>query len=526
MDLSEIPTEDLKALQSQDLSKVSTETLKKLSAAPSGTPATPQPSLEDVAGGLVSKIPAVGPMVDTAAGVAKGLSQGAAGAIEGIRGENSPQDASTAQNVGHFIGKEGPAIGGMVAAGTLTGGASLAPALGAAALGGGAGEAYRQLFGRAIGGNQISSKEAAHLISAQALKGVASEIGGRLTKKTFEIIRNMLPESLNSIASMPSQYIKRAIENPNEVLPKTGETLASVEGQAVNHIRGVQDAMEEGRREAGRAVDDALQSLSQKTGGQKIIDTASIADEMRNRVAEVYRSGDPTVAEIAKTDMTKIAKVLKTMESSPMKSVKDVVQIRRELDNLVGYTPQGVKKMESDLGERFAKELADKFRGVISKTAKDHGAEDLLAANSKFSDLASAYDQWQPVFNTKTEGVPHIYSKLRSLDSYISKGGIASESLNDLKAAFPGASEAVDSLHNALAKRAFISSPGSGEKEILKPLIRSIAGPGGVAAATIRGTNAGLKYGAPASRMAIQAAMPSDLVEAIVNHVMSRNGAK
>ncbi len=79
---------------------------------------------------------------------------------------------------------------------------------------------------------------------------------------------------------------------------------------------------------------------------------------------------------------------------------------------------------------------------------------------------------------------------MKALDRYLAQGGAAAESLTTLKTAFPGAARAADALHDALTRRAFLLSPGAGEKEILKPLIRSIMGPGGAAAGIVRGANA------------------------------------
>jgi hypothetical protein len=445
------------------------------------------------------------------------------------------------QKVGEFVGKEGPAIAGMAGAAALSGGASLPAAAGAAALGGGAGEAYRQIFGRAIGGRELSSGEAGQLVAAQMIKQAATEVGGRATTKTFQIIRGMLPESLNALAGMPAEYIRRAIQNQNTALPRAGESLASVEGQAIKHLQAVQEGVEAGRREAGIAVDKALETLHVKTGGKKIVDTQPLADAMRRVVADKFRSEDPTVQAVAKSDMEKIAKVLRTMETTtttrdtgiltkegkpftvsvvnkPMKSVRDLVQIRRELDNLVGYTPAGVPKMESDLGQRFAKSLADEFRGLISKTAESQGDKSLLMANSRFSNVAKNYDEWQPVLTTKTEGEPAAYARVKALDRYISQGGAASESLKTLKEAFPQAARSVDNLHDALARRAFIVSPGAGEKEIIKPLIRSIMGPGGTGAAAVRGVNAGVAGGGNVARAA-GSAMPSSVIQALLAHI-------
>ncbi len=377
-------------------------------------------------------------------------------------------------------------------------------------------------------------------MAAQAVKQLAAEVGGRATSKTFQIIKGMIPESVNALAAIPKSYVKRAMERMDFGLPKAGETLASTEKEAMRHIQGVQDAMEAGRSSAGQAVDRALENLHAKTAGKQVADTQPLADAMRKIVDEKYRSSDPTMQALAKGDMEKIAKVLRTMETTettkptgllgpkgqplttttvtkPMKSIKDLVQIRRELDNLVGYTPAGVPKMDSDMGTQFAKALADEYRGLISNTAQAHGDKQLLLANARFSNVAKNYDEWQPILTTRTEGEPHLYARMKALDRYLAQGGAAAESLGTLKTAFPGAARATDALHDALTRRAFLVSPGAGEKEILKPLIRSIAGPGGAASAIVRGANAAAGSAVPENvARAMPQAVSADALAALV----------
>lgn len=491
-------------------------------------------------------------------GVTDPIPDAARGIMSGFRGQETPTNADMPERVGHFIGKEGPAIAGMGAAAVATGGAAIAPALGAAALGGGAGEAYRQLFGRAIGGKELSSMEAGHLIGAQMIKQAAAEIGGRATTKTFQIIKGMLPESLNALASMPAEYVKRAMARPDTALPRVGETLATTEAAAMKHLTSLQEAVERGRAEAGQGVDKALEALHVKTGGRKVADTKPLADAMRKIIDEKYRAADPTVQTLAKTDLQRIAKVLRTLEPSvsdvketaeqaalrkasgvmkpdagamknvtlPMKSIKDLVQIRRELDNMVGYTPAGVPKMESDMGAQFSKALAGQFRELIAKTAEGHGDKDLLLANAKFQNMARNYEEWQPVLTTRTEGDTHLMSRVEALYNYVGKGGARSESLKTLKEAFPGAARSVDALHDTLARRAFIMSPEK-SNEILKPLIRSILGPGGTGAAAIRGASSVANSSIPpnAARAASQA-LPAGVIEALLAHIKPEDRKK
>ncbi len=485
-------------------------------------------------------------------GVTDPVPDAARGALEGFRGQPTPPTANLPERVGAFVGREGPAIAGMGTAAALTGGAGVVPALGAAALGGGAGEAYRQLFGRAIGGKELTSAEAARLVTAQALKQSIAEVGGRATTKTFQIIRDMLPESLNALASMPAEYVKRAMARPATALPRAGENLATTEAEAMRHLQTVQEMVEKGRSEAGQGVDKALEALHVKTRGAKIADTKPLADSLRKLLDDKFRAQDPTVATLAKADLQKIAKVLRTMEpavtsvtptaeqealrkaagvlkpgagalkdvSLPKKSIRDLVQIRREVDNMIGYTPAGLPKMDSDMGTQVFKALGGQLRELIGQTAEAQGDKNLLLANANFKNVARNYDEWQPVLTTKTEGEPHVYARLKALDRYVSQGGAAAESLKTLKDAFPGAARAVDALHDALARRAFIVSPGAGEKEILKPLIRSILGPGGTGAAAIRGASAAASSSAPpnAARAGAQT-LPTGVIEALLSNI-------
>lgn len=513
-------------------------TLKPVAAlpkTPGGQTIYPQPPL---AGGAPPP-PGTDPVPDAARGL-----------LAGFHGQDTPAGASMPEKIGAFVGKEGPAIAGGATAAAMTGGASIPASLGAAALGGGAGEAYRQIFGQnpVLGEKGLSSDEAAKLISVRALEQALGEGAGRLTKGAINLIRGASLKQLQGLTSLPSQYVERALERPNYALPKPGESLLTAESAAMKHLGDVQGHIEMGRREAGQGVDRALEALHVKTGGQKVADTQPLADAMRKIVDEKYRAADPTVQALAKTDMEKIAKVLRTMETTtetkptgllnaagkplttttvtpPMKSMRDLVAIRRELDNLVGYTPAGLPKMESDMGSQFAKALADEYRGLISKTAEAHGDKQLILNNAKFSDVAKNYDEFQSLLNTKTEGEPHLTGRIKSLGNYVGQGGAQAQTLETLKEAFPKGARAVDALHDALTRRALLKAEDVPSKSFIHNVIKQASGSKASPAAAIRAVRTGAGSSLPAAVQG-SASLSSGVINALLAHIQPHEESK
>ncbi len=442
----------------------------------------------------------------------------ARGALAGFRGQETPPGANLPERVGHFVGKEGPAMLGMGAMALLapeaalpvgvTAAGNILPGVARAALGaaGGAGwqTAYQELFGKPT--KPLDSTDAARLVGAKALEGAAAEVGGKLTEGGLRVLRQASLSQLEKLTNLPHSYVQRALARASTALPAMGESLASAEQAAMRHVQGVQDALEGHMRSAGAAVEGALERLHVKTGGQKIADTKPLADAMRQIIDEKYRASDPTMQELAKTDLQRIAKVLRTMDATvtdtapdagkaarkaagvvepgkgafkqvtrPLKSIRDLVQIRRELDNMVGYTPAGLPKMESDMGAKLAKTLADEYRGLISKVADDQGDKSLLLANSNYTNLSRNYEQWQPIMTTKTEGEPHLLARMKAVDRLMSHGGEGAAMFDNLKTSFPKSAPHVDGLADSLVRRSFIKAQEAPADNFLRNVVKAVA---------------------------------------------------
>lgn len=531
--------------------KFDPQTLKPIAPLPqssSGQNIYPQPRL---AGGAP---PPTGtdPLPDFVRGVKEGFSPKQAPPTPEIR-----QDFSIPEKIGQTIGSEGPAVGGGLLASGAAAGAGMAalPAMAAVGVVAGGAEAYRQIFGQdpLLGQKGLTQEEAAKLITVKALEQSLGEGIGRLAGGAVRLIKGASLKQLQGMTNLPTQYVERALERPSFALPKSGETLASAEASAMKHLGDVQTHLESERSEAGQGVDRALEALHVKTGGKKIADTQPLADAMRKAVDEKYRSGDPTVQALAKDDMKKIYKVLRTMDTKityadpaegralrkaagiiepgkesfkqvtrPMKSIKDLVQIRRELDNLVGYTPAGVPKMSSDMGTQFAKALADEFRGLIASTAESNGDKNLLLANSRFSNVAKNYDEWQPIFTSKTDGIGAKMSRVRALDKYVSEGGAQAQSLETLKEAFPKSGRSVDALHDALTRRALIKAEDVNSTNFIKNVLKEASGKRASPTAAIRSVSEGAGSSVP-KNVQRGSSLSAGVINALLSNIKPRD---
>lgn len=429
-------------------------------------------------------------------------------AASGFRGEELRPDANIPEKVGHFVGKEGPGLAGMVAMGLAAPEAALpvgvemagnwGPGILRSAVGmaGGAGwqSAYQQLFGKST--KPLETADAARLVGAKALEGVATEVGGKLTEGGLRVLRQASLSQLEKLTSLPHAYVQRALARVATALPAMGESLESAEKFAMRHLQGVQDAVEKTYQEHGQGVDRALEAMHLKTGGRKLVDTDALAQQMRLRIDEKYRTSDPTVKVLAKEDIESIKKVLSTMESRtekipgtiigktgqmaerivrPLKSFKDLVQIRRELDGMVKYSAEGLPTMKSDMGQQFARDLAAEYRRLISITADAQGDKSLLAANAKFSNTATNYDEWRPVFNTRTEGEPHMLARMKAVDRLMSSGGEGAAMFENMKMAFPKAAAHIDGMADSLVRRAFVKAQEKPADNFLRNLIKAVA---------------------------------------------------
>lgn len=222
-----------------------------------------------------------------------------------------------AQTVGRFVGREGPAIAGGAAMMGATGGLGALPAMAAAGLGGGAGEAYRQIFGTnpLLGEKGLTQDEAAKLITVRAMEQAVTEGTGRLAGGAINLIRGASLKQLAAVTNLPMQYVNRAMERPGFAIPKVGETLASVEAAAMKHFQAVQEGLQTGRAAAGQAVDRALEAVHIKTGGKAFVDTDPLAQAVRKVIGDMDGAGDPTLQALTRGDREKISELLKTMEA-------------------------------------------------------------------------------------------------------------------------------------------------------------------------------------------------------------------
>ena len=310
MDLSGVPTEDLQALKSGDLSKVSTATLQKLKGGGEPPLTEAQQRVKTIQSESTS------PLVRAMPDFVKGAGAGFTGEkYEGPTQMREPD--SMAQRLGHLAGQEGPAIAGGLAMGAASGGMSAVPAIGMAAVGGAAGEAYRQIFGQnpLLGEKGLTQEEAVKLMSVKALEQGLGEAGGRLTKGAIDMIKGASIDQLRRVTGLSKHYVDRAWDRPAFALPKIGETVAQTERAAMGHLDNIQGAILKTREATGRAVNAALENLHAKFGGAKVVDTSPIAESVRNAIGDIDKNADPTLEVLNRADREKIAEILSTMET-------------------------------------------------------------------------------------------------------------------------------------------------------------------------------------------------------------------
>jgi hypothetical protein len=183
-----------------------------------------------------------------------------------------------------------------------------------------------------------------------------------------------------------------------------------------------------------------------------------------------------------------------------LKSIKDIVDIRRDLDALVEYTDQGLPNgMQSGVGQRFIKALADNFRGLISDVAQQQGKEGraLLMANAEHSNVVTNYDEWNKFLNTATEGSRDMLKRIQGIGSEIGKGGQSAGQLENLKSAFPKAARSIDALHDSLSRRAILQAEEKPSPGWVSALLRQVAGGKATPAKAIMAVRTGAGSSAP-----------------------------
>lgn len=211
-----------------------------------------------------------------------------------------------------------------------------------------------------------------------------------------------------------------------------------------------------------------------------------------------------------------------------LKSIKDLVGIRRDVDDLVKYTDQGLPKgMKSGAGDRFMRTLAENLRGLISEVAEQNGKEgrELLMANSRHSNTVTNYDQWQKFLNTATDGDRDLLKRVQGIGNEVGKGGQSAGQLEGMKEAFPKAARAIDALHDSLARRALLQADEKPSSGWITALLRQVSGPKATAGQAVKAVRTGAGSSVPRT-MQVGSSMSSAVINALLAHIQPEERKK
>lgn len=376
------------------------------------------------------------------------------GLKEGALRQPVPPGAPINERLGAGLTRYGPAVlgsaaAGMVAPESLLGSAAMQYA--GTTLGEGAGLG----FSKAMGGQAPPAAQIPWQASKTGLGAALVDLGVGIPAK----FASMLPEIAQTFMRIPSEAIKRAVKNPDIIPTRGGLDQLAVETRGIQTLARIQDSIEGQRVALGGAVDRALEDLHVKTQGKKVFDVGPLADHIKDYMVAAKQVNDSTVRAAASEDLKKILNIVQSMKESPMKSARAMVQIRRELDSLSEYTPAGLPKIGSDVGQVILKKLAGDFRGVINGASELVGAGKLTSANAAFHRFAQDYDEVRPFLGTKDQGRDALIKRFNSMEGYFNAGGVKQDILDELGRKFPAVGKDVEALQDHMAAHAFTKAP-------------------------------------------------------------------
>ena len=362
--------------------------------------------------------------------------------------------------------EQGPATAGALLAGLATGG--MAGVLGPAAIvgaGGAGGEALRQAVTPGV--NFSGGK-----IVRRGLENALMDLG---IGGTFKVARAAIPVAAQVFAKVPSESVKRALENP-ALLKLSGNAKLVVENRGVVAIDKIQAAIEAARRRSGIKVEGALRGLERKTGGKPIID---LGDAVEAGLTEFSGRGgfDPVTGELLKEESAFLAKLLDQLPKDGKITARQAVNLRRQLDDLITYKAGGVQKVSSDAGEAVVRSMANRLRQSIGEAADAAGFPALKKANAEHSKMADLYEEMAEIFRTPSNSRKAKAQRFDLASKMFYAGGIRKDILDEAARTIPHGQEAVKELLDAAAARSFTEIPTTAPSNMLFNLFRIIGAP-------------------------------------------------
>lgn len=442
-----------------------------------------------------------------------GLQAGVQGLKTGFLRQDLPEDASLPTKIGSAVGRYGPLAAGAIAAPELLPGLAGAGAMGSAlvqGMGAGGGEALGLTGSKAFGGNAPDTMGG--ILKAGGETGLAAAATDLGLSGVIGLL-NKAPQMANTFLKIPKEAIKRAItrmQDGVDIIPSSGPLAQTkLEYKAAGILKDLQDAVLQQRKVKGQAVDDALTQLHDKTQGKALFDVGPLARDLRTFMKDTLQTADPTVKKLVGSDYGQILGVLKTMEKSPMKTAKSMVQIRRELDKLKDFNSQGVPKIQSDAGTQAYDRLANNFREVIDGSSKILKDDSLLKANADFHEFANKYDEIRDMIGTKNQFGKTLRDKMVRLQGQFNSGGMGTDLIDKIGEDVPAVRKKVTQLMDHLAGRAFVMGELGTPSGQAKDLLRTMLTPENIGSTIRFGQSAPVKMAGKVIKPAIRVGVPS-----------------
>ena len=351
-----------------------------------------------------------------------------------------------------------PAIAGAALLGAPFAGAAGAvgalKAAGAAGLGAGAGEAFGQLASRMEGKETPTAEQAAMGIAKVGLTTALMDVG---VTGGIAAAAKTVPAFFQIFLKTPAESIRRALQRP-KLIPRPWDRLSDVDKAGVNALRATQAALDGERVAAGKAVQEAMKTLQEKTGGKAVVNLTPVVEAGEAALREVG-SADPAVAQVLKGELSEIRRIISAIKATPVRDVFHTWKLRQAIDSLTDFKRGGLQPVSSDPAKRVVASIAQATREAIDDVAETYGVKALAQANEKFHSVSGVIDQYRDVFSTKGLSDLSMVRRLRRLAADFNRGGLEQEFIQGAGAVSKAAQKAVDNLLDAVAARAFVDLP-------------------------------------------------------------------
>ena len=158
-------------------------------------------------------------------------------------------------------------------------------------------------------------------------------------------------------------------------------------------------------------------------------------------------------------------------------SVKDLVNLRRQIDSATDFVKKPGQAASSDVSQRAMRLFGNRLRGVIAEVAESFGDDSLLLANRRYYKILETGDDLKSIAPMRDRTKEGALKSWEALAFKFQKGGIRGENIEGLASRIPGAYNAINDAVDAATAIHFVRPPLGTPSSVFKDAVRFMFSP-------------------------------------------------